>query len=58
MDVETCKGQTRRLARLFLAENVNKALRENPGFIKDVCTCAQANRKSRREDIEDWFGDY
>ena len=58
MDVETCKAQTRRLARLFLAENVNKALYENPGFIKDVCTCAQSNRKLRKEDIEDWFGDY
>jgi hypothetical protein len=58
MDVETCKGQTRRLARLFLAENVNKALRENPKFIKEVCTCEQTNKKPRREDGEDWFGDY
>ena len=58
MDVETCKGQTRRLARLFLAENVNKALRENPNFIKEVCTCEQNTTKPHREDIEDWFGDY
>jgi hypothetical protein len=58
MDVETCKGQTRRLARLFLAENVNKALRENPKFIKQVCTCEPTNKKPTREDIEDWFGDY
>ena len=57
MDVETCKGQTRRLARLFLAENVNKALRDNPKFIKEVCICQLANKK-QREDIEDWFGDY
>jgi len=58
MDVETCKGQTRRLARLFLAENVLKALRDNPKFIKQVCTCEQTTKKSRGEDIEDWFGDY
>lgn len=58
MDVETCKGQTRRLARLFLAENVNNALRENPNFMKEVCTCEQNARKPRREDIEDWFEDY
>jgi hypothetical protein len=58
MDVETCKGQTRRLARLFLAENVNKALRENPRFIKEVCTCEQIAKKSRKTETEDWFGDY
>jgi hypothetical protein len=58
MDVETCKGQTRRLARLFLAENVNKALRENPHFIKDICNCQPTNRKARMEEMEDWFGDY
>jgi hypothetical protein len=58
MDVETCKGQTRRLARLFLAENVNKALRENPRFIKEVCTCEAMARKPKKQDIEDWFGDY
>ena len=58
MDVETCKGQTRRLARLFLAENVNKALRENPKFIKNICTCQAPERKPSRKDIEDWFGDY
>jgi hypothetical protein len=58
MDVETCRGQTRRLARLFLAENVNKALRENPRFIKQVCTCEPTYKKPRREDAEDWFGDY
>jgi len=58
MDVETCKGQTRRLARLFLAENVNKALEENPNFIKDVCTCVNTNKKAKREEIEDYFGDY
>jgi hypothetical protein len=58
MDVETCKGQTRRLARLFLAENVNKALRENPSFIKEVCTCEATGRKPKKQDIEDWFGDY
>lgn len=58
MDVETCKGQTRRLARLFLAENVNKALRENPRFIKEVCTCEVTLRKPRNAEIEDWFGDY
>jgi hypothetical protein len=58
MDVETCKGQTRRLARLFLAENVNKALRDNPRFIKEVCTCEPISKKSKKADIEDWFGDY
>jgi hypothetical protein len=58
MDVETCKGQTRRLARLFLAENVNKALRENPRFIKEVCTCEQIAKKSRKMESEDWFDDF
>lgn len=58
MDVETCKGQTRRLARLFLAENVNKALRENPKFIKEICTCQPTVKKPTRRDIEDWFEDY
>ena len=58
MDVETCKGQTRRLARLFLAENVLKALHDNPKFIKEVCTCEPTAKRPRREDTEDWFGDY
>jgi hypothetical protein len=58
MDVETCKGQTRRLARLFLAENVNKAFRENPYFIKEICTCQPMNGNARIDDTEDWFGDY